>query len=145
MVTREKKRKGKPPANPFPKGIGGNPRGRPKLPEDIAKARTMRKETFERACTELWNANENDVDKILRARKTIPMHVKIVARMFKAASLGDDAYTKELLVRTIGRVPVDLDVSGNIAVAYVDVVKALEERKKQREALPIKVKDVTEN
>jgi hypothetical protein len=105
------KRKPPPPDKQFKPGQSGNPGGRPKLPEDIKKARKLNQVELERAVNHLLFCTRDELQAIVKNPETPMLEVMVASIMAQAATKGDQMRLEFVLARLIGKVKDQLEVT----------------------------------
>lgn len=95
----------------FPKGMSGNPGGRPKLPKDVAEAKRVTNNEMILLFNKLMFITDAEIKAVLANPKT-PKVERILARVLDKADIhGDHTRLEFLLTRTIGKVKDQVEVS----------------------------------
>lgn len=100
------------------KGQVLNPKGRPRLPEYLKKARKMNKALFQEILQKYMSCNITQLKKHLddsqRAESKITaLEVVVIKVLYEAMKKGDEKKLDFLLTRLIGKVKDEVEVSGN--------------------------------
>ena len=89
----------------FLPGKSGNPSGRPKLPEDINKARTLNRIEFERVLNRYLYMSKAEIMKAAQDPGTPALELMIASMISKGTNEGDHLRIEFLISRVIGKVP----------------------------------------
>lgn len=99
----------------FEKGKSGNPKGRPKTPEVL---RDCTANEIRVLIWSLWKKKSVEVAAIAMDPNGQAGERLIAAVIHKAIRLGDPNRCEHLLSRLVGRVPMEIDVDGNLDVNH---------------------------
>ena len=105
----------------FQPGVSGNPSGRPKLPPDIAKARSLNQLELERIVNKFLWLDRASIKAIADDPATPAMELMVAAIIGKAVVLGDEKRVEFILTRLLGKPansPIKLELTGGFAVAH---------------------------
>lgn len=94
----------------FKPGQSGNPGGRPKLPEDIKKARQLNQVEFERAVNRFLYMTREEMQATLKDPATPMIEIMIGSIMAQGAQKGDQLRLEFVLNRIIGKVQDRIEV-----------------------------------
>lgn len=100
------------PDGTFIKGISGNPRGRPLLPEDLRLAKQEKQEDFERIMIKLLDSPIVEIDEILKNPDTDALTLLVGSIIGKALKEGDHQRFNFLLDRLIGKAKENFQLTG---------------------------------
>ena len=108
---------------PFPKGVSGNPAGRPPDPPELKEIQRLTKGSLELLVNKILSAKPEELNQF---RGTV-LEVWLASGASQAIKAGDYQRLVTLLERLIGKVPVTIDIS--------DDEKALIQEYRRRRAL----------
>jgi hypothetical protein len=73
----------------YPKGVSGNPAGRPPVPSDLLEARALTPSEFDRIANKLLELTKDELNSLLKNDKT-PAKVVMLARIIRSAMWSSD-------------------------------------------------------
>ena len=103
-------RKDPPKATRFKPGQSGNPGGKPKVPDDIRKARTLNQIELERTVNRYLYMDRAQVQEAIKNPETPMIELMVASIMAQAAQKGDERRLEFILQRMIGRVTDKIEV-----------------------------------
>jgi hypothetical protein len=87
----------------YPKGVSGNPAGRPPVPADLLEARALTSTEFDRIANRLLELTKDELNAVLQNPKT-PVKILMVARIARSAAWSSDPKRAGFFLdRLIGR------------------------------------------
>lgn len=104
-------RKPPPKHSQFKKGQSGNPGGKPKLPEDIKKARTLNQLELERVCNRQLYMTRLELAAVARDPGSTMLELTVASILGKAMEKGDQQRIEWIAMRLIGRVQDRIEVT----------------------------------
>lgn len=104
----------------FKKGESGNPKGPPKVPEDIREARKLNQITFERIANKYLFSNKSEITKSSSDPNTPVIELMISSIIHKAVVEGDERRLEFLLSRLVGKTGVFIDTSKGFTITVND-------------------------
>lgn len=113
----------------FKKGVSGNPKGRPRLPDDIKNARQVNKLEHDRAVNHVAFLPMNELNALVKDKEAPAFVVGAAKMMQKFAKYGDVFVYHALMDRMLGRVassPID-DPGPDIPLIGTPVKKTFSE------------------
>lgn len=99
-----------PVASRFKPGQSGNPGGKPKVPDDILKARKLNQIELERVVNKYLWLQRDEVQAAIKDPATPMMELMVASIVAQAAQKGDQVRLEFILARLIGRVKDTLEV-----------------------------------
>ena len=100
-----------PPAkHRFQPGKSGNPGGKPKVPDDIAKARKLNQQELERVVNKYLWLDRAALQEAVKDPATPMLELMVASIMAQAAQKGDQQRLEFILQRLIGRVTDKIEV-----------------------------------
>ena len=104
---------------PWPPGTSGNPKGRPKIPEDVKKIRKLTLDEVKEV-GELLLMSPRDAAKTLsKDPEASVLKVWLARVVLKGLRFADYGMLDEILNRLIGKTPEELNIKGNVHEALV--------------------------
>lgn len=102
-----------PRGRPFPKGVSGNPLGKPKMAVELQKIRALNQTTFTATVNKFLSMTKDEVKAASKDPSTPVLELMVASVMSKAIEAGDQQRLNFLLDRIVGKVPdkVSLNVS----------------------------------
>lgn len=94
----------KPRGRPFPPGVSGNPKGRPKTRGDLAQVRLLKESEAKRMIQKQLDMTPQELKAMVEDPETPAMELMIARIIDKALNEGDTARLNFLFDRTIGKV-----------------------------------------
>jgi hypothetical protein len=104
-------RKPPPEHSRFKKGQSGNPGGKPKVPDDIKEARKLNQIELERAINRLIWLPRAELKALIENPETPMFEMMLASIVAQAAQKGDQSRLEFILMRVIGKVKDQLEVS----------------------------------
>jgi hypothetical protein len=101
-----RRKKTMPVGKPFPKGVSGNPGGRPPLTDEERQARRLSREQFAEVANLLLSRNREELQKILDDPKT-PYFMELMIKLMFEMKYDE---LDKMLNRLIGKVPDEVNV-----------------------------------
>lgn len=132
----------KKPKKSWKKGQCGNPKGRPKLPEDIKQARSLTAIEFERSVNQFLFQNKDSLHETINDPNTTIFELLIGTMILKAIREGDHVRLSFLLDRIIGKCPENVNHSVGHIPEWVRELysKTPEQRRKRFQELKKKMR-----
>ena len=90
---------------PFPKGVSGNPAGKPKMAKDLQKIRVLNQSMFTELVNKYLGMTKEQILDAVKAPETPALELMIAQVMSKAIVNGDQVRLNFLLDRIVGKVP----------------------------------------
>ncbi len=87
----------------WPKGVSGNPNGRPKLPQDVVEARKLNRNEVERILTRHVRMTKTELESAQKDPNTPALENLIVGVLLEGMKSGDHVRLNFLLDRLIGK------------------------------------------
>jgi hypothetical protein len=115
----EEKPKKKVVGRPFPKGVSGNPSGKPKLPEDIRQASRLTVEMFIGLCNKFLMMTPNELQDAIGQGKGTNLEMLVASMIQQGIGEGDPKRFDFLLNRIIGKVPDITEHKGELTFAHL--------------------------
>lgn len=92
---------------PWPKGVSGNPGGRPTLPKEIREMRNLTGQEFIRVCSELFEMTGDEMNELIKnSKEEKTLKLMVASIILHGIKKGDAVRLSMLLDRVIGK-PVD--------------------------------------
>lgn len=107
-----KKRRG--PGRPFKPGQSGNPKGKPRLPEQTKKLRAINKDKLAIMLNKYANHTLAELEKVANDPATGALELIVISAISDAIQKGDSRAREFIVERMVGRVPVELDVEADM-------------------------------
>ena len=105
----------------WPKGVSGNPKGRPKKIYTILKEKGYSKDDIRTAFGELLFYTPQELE-ILEKQNNVPSIVLIVAKAIKRAIYkGDYSIIKDIMEQTVGRATLDIKTFDNAPPKKIEI------------------------
>ena len=105
----------------WPKGVSGNPKGRPKKIYTILKEKGYSKDDIRTAFGELLFYTPQELE-ILEKQNNVPSIVLIVAKAIKRAIYkGDYSIIKDIMEQTVGKATLDIKTFDNAAPKKIEI------------------------
>lgn len=98
----------------FKPGQSGNPSGRAKLPSDVLEAQRMTTEDFIRLTNKFLNMTKEELHYAMTDPSATVKELLIGSILMHSVKEGDYKRGTFILDRIIGKVPMDLNLSGNL-------------------------------
>lgn len=95
----------------FKPGQSGNPSGRPKLPGDIVKAKSLNRVEAQRILNQLVYMSKDEIKAFMKRPDATMLELLIGSIIFKGVEQGDHQRTNFLFERLIGKVKDDIEVT----------------------------------
>lgn len=112
----------------FPKGVSGNPDGRPVLPPIVKQFRRLTKEIVEDVGSIILEANESALFEIVHDPNSSALKKWIASAALNGMQIGDMDSLDKLLNRIIGKASEKKDVTDALSdLSDEDKIKALED------------------
>lgn len=89
----------------FRKGQSGNPKGRPRVPEDVRQVTLLHRTEFVRLANELMKLDKSELKQRLETKGTPMIELMVGKIIWECVTKGDQQRLEFLLNRLIGRVP----------------------------------------
>jgi len=96
--------KGQVPKHAFKPGQSGNPKGRPKLPEDVLESRKQNTVSVARILNKFMNMNIEELKLLMNDKKTQNLELMIGRIIIEAIKTGDYTRLNFILDRSIGKI-----------------------------------------
>ena len=96
---------------PFKPGQSGNPSGRPKTPEDIAKAKRLNQHELDRIINKYLWMDREAMQARLKDPSTPMMEIMVGSIVAQAAQKGDQQRLEFILQRVVGKVKDQIEVA----------------------------------
>ena len=90
---------------PFPKGVSGNPSGKPKMAKDLQTIRALNQTMFTTLVNKYLGMTKDQILEAVRAPETPALDLMVAQIMSKAIVNGDQQRLNFLLDRIVGKVP----------------------------------------
>lgn len=113
--------KKKVPGIPFKKGQSGNPKGRPRIPEDLKMIRALTRSQLKEIGDAIVCENRDKLREILSDPASSVLQVWISSVAMKSIQKGDFHSLDALLNRLIGKVKDEMDLNIKPAVKIIDL------------------------
>lgn len=114
----------KSPPPGWKKGQSGNPKGKPKIPEDVKAARKLTQIEFERICANLFNMSTTRLSEVIKDPHT-PVLTALVARILeKGIHESSRVELNYFVERFLGKVPEQANFTGNLNGSLADFIAA---------------------
>lgn len=97
----------------FRKGQSGNPKGRPRLPEDLRKSKKMNKIIFQGLLLKYLNCSLDELKRFKASPDTKALDRIVIAVIINAISKGDEKRLGFLMDRIIGKVKDEVEFTGD--------------------------------
>jgi hypothetical protein len=108
---------------PFPKGVSGNPGGKPATPKDIKEARSMGRIEFERLLNKFIHMDRATLSEYVKRPDATAMELLIASIVSKAITGGDHLRANFVLDRLIGKVADNLNSDSTIKIILEDYMR----------------------
>ena len=101
---------------PFPKGVSGNPGGRPKVPEELKVARALTAEQFTELADLILKENLPELSKIAASSTESVLKAYVAKILVNGLRKGDYTALEWVLNRVIGKVADKREVTGKLTL-----------------------------
>lgn len=108
----------------FQPGVVTNPKGRPRIPDDIRMANELTKNEFIRVVNKYLYLTKEQIQAELKNSETPALNLMIIGLISKAVSEGDQHRLNFLLDRLLGKVPTPIQTT--VDPLLIDALKKLE-------------------
>lgn len=98
----------------WPKGVSGNPSGRPKTPEALRKVKALSPDTVNRMLNKYGQMTVEELKAAIADPSTPALELTIASILMNAIKEGDYARVEFFLNRTIGKVKEEKEVNVNL-------------------------------
>lgn len=116
---------------PFKKGKSGNPGGRPKLPEELRKAKEMTKADFLDIATKFLKLTKEELQAKAKDPKTTAVELVVASVIAKCISTGDQKRINFLLEWMFGKLTTSHTVDVPQMSGHELLMQMIEDKKKE--------------
>lgn len=107
----------------FKPGQSGNPKGRPKLPEELKKAIRMNKQLFQELLVQYLTYPKAKLGELAKDPKTKSLDMIVIMVILNAIKKGDQSRLDFLMNRIIGKVKDEVHHTGSLHGSIVEQIE----------------------
>jgi hypothetical protein len=108
----------------FVKGTTPNPKGRPKIPEELKKIRKMNRDRLEIIVSKYLAMNFIDLNQVVKDPNTSALDHMIVQIIIKSITTGDHARFNAIMDRVVGKVKDQIEHSASPHSELMMIIKS---------------------
>jgi len=114
----------------FPKGVSGNPKGRPPMSTELKAARNLTNEEFGIAMSKLLLLPYEDLKKLSENPRTPTIEALITRILIVGVQTGAPSHLNYFVERLWGKVPDKHHISGSLNSGLVGIISEVRKTKK---------------